>query len=305
MPVPPQFRINRGFIFESNDKDSRSKGFTLVELLIVVAIVAILSVIGVTVYTGIQKNARNSAKKADIDAIAKAYEVKYDSSGNYIALTDTDFASGKIPTPDGTTNTSYFVAGPNVLGGSNKNYILCASLIDNNQCFSNSSTCICKASSQGDPMEDFLSEGNLIPNGNFETDLSGWMSSNPTSFTMTQSTDAYAGSKSLRISSVAAPYHAIIRITPEIATVANADYVVSAWVKANDTLGNKGIVFVVYGPGFDNSPGLTAIPANGTWTKVSLSVNTSYTTLGVYFGNYDPYDRPVDLLIDGLKFEKI
>ena len=56
-------------------------GFTLVELLIVISIIAVLSVIGVTVFSGVQKSARDAKRRGDIDAIAKALEV-YKSQNN-------------------------------------------------------------------------------------------------------------------------------------------------------------------------------------------------------------------------------
>ncbi len=71
--------------FPSNSiftKQSKS-GFTLVELLVVITIIAILSVIGVTVFTGIQKNARDTKRKGDVNAISKALEAKYSNIGAY------------------------------------------------------------------------------------------------------------------------------------------------------------------------------------------------------------------------------
>ena len=53
---------------------SAPKGFSLVELLVVISIIAILSVIGITVFTGVQKGARDARRRGDIHAIAQALE---------------------------------------------------------------------------------------------------------------------------------------------------------------------------------------------------------------------------------------
>lgn len=68
-----------------------SKGFTLVELLVVVSIIAILAVIGMAIFSGVQKNARDARRKGDIDAIAKAMEVNYGkfTAGQYAGLCQT------------------------------------------------------------------------------------------------------------------------------------------------------------------------------------------------------------------------
>lgn len=80
------------------------QGFTLIELLVVVSIIAILSVIGVAVFTGVQKNARDARRRADINAIANALETNKTASG-YIALSASQFTSGAIPTTDPQSNT--------------------------------------------------------------------------------------------------------------------------------------------------------------------------------------------------------
>lgn len=76
-----------------------SKGFTLVELLIVVSIIAVLSVIGVSIYSDVQGKARDAKRKADVDSIAKAYETHYVASAQtpYGVLDDSWFAGGGIP----------------------------------------------------------------------------------------------------------------------------------------------------------------------------------------------------------------
>ena len=52
----------------------RAAGFTIVELLIVIVIVAILAAISVVAYSGIQERAQNTAKIQAANQIARAYE---------------------------------------------------------------------------------------------------------------------------------------------------------------------------------------------------------------------------------------
>ena len=78
---------------------SNPSGFTLVELLVVVSIIAILAVIGLTIFTGLQKNARDAKRRADVEAISKALETAYNNStAQYPIVTVAMFSSGVIPT---------------------------------------------------------------------------------------------------------------------------------------------------------------------------------------------------------------
>lgn len=76
------------------------RGFTLVELLVVITIIAILSIIGLVVFTNIQKGARDAKRRADMDAIAKALGVHFGECvvGTYCNLQTSYFTSGSIPT---------------------------------------------------------------------------------------------------------------------------------------------------------------------------------------------------------------
>ena len=59
------------------------KGFTLVELIIVISIVAVLSTIGISSYTNIQQNSRNVKRKSDLKEIKTALEQYYSTNGSY------------------------------------------------------------------------------------------------------------------------------------------------------------------------------------------------------------------------------
>ena len=59
------------------------RGFTIVELLIVIVVIAILASISVVAYNGIQQRSRDSIRKADINSIAKSLELHYVDRGSY------------------------------------------------------------------------------------------------------------------------------------------------------------------------------------------------------------------------------
>jgi len=153
----PRSRSNR-------DRFNRGRGFTLIELLVVISIIAILSVIGMVVFTGVQKNARDSKKRSDVDAIVKAAEIKYNIGGAYAQITPGDFASGGVPVPPEGGN--YFMA---VLNNGN-GFMVCGKL-DNapsgSVCQNPSDWCVCKYGSQG----IVPSSGSTISGTDFNGDL--------------------------------------------------------------------------------------------------------------------------------------
>jgi len=59
------------------------KGFTLVELLIAITIIAILSSLALVSYNTIQQNARDARRKTDISAMVQAVELNKQLNGSY------------------------------------------------------------------------------------------------------------------------------------------------------------------------------------------------------------------------------
>ncbi|MBI2020275.1 prepilin-type N-terminal cleavage/methylation domain-containing protein [Candidatus Daviesbacteria bacterium] len=135
------------------------KGFTLVELLVVIAILAILAIIGIVIFTGLTKNANESRKKSDVETIAKVLEAQYSPIAGYPnPLAGTFFASGIVPTPPegGTYNVVYSTG--------NVGFRVCADSADTDPlttCSASSSTCFCKDSSQS----QYVAAGGPPPGG--------------------------------------------------------------------------------------------------------------------------------------------
>lgn len=59
------------------------KGFTLIELLVTIAIIAVLSTVGLVLYQNAQKSARISKRIQDLQAIQKAVETFKSATGKY------------------------------------------------------------------------------------------------------------------------------------------------------------------------------------------------------------------------------
>lgn len=80
-------------------KTSRNlQGFTLIELLVVVSIMAILAVIGISVFANTQGRARDSRRISDIESIATSLESNYlEPSATPYSLVNTVFSQGQIP----------------------------------------------------------------------------------------------------------------------------------------------------------------------------------------------------------------
>src|SRR5665213_1440885 len=78
---------------ESIKKRSSNKGFTIVELLIVIVVIGILALLVITTYSGIQAKARNAKRQSDIASLQTQLEAFFSQNGYYPSLTDLNTAS--------------------------------------------------------------------------------------------------------------------------------------------------------------------------------------------------------------------
>ena len=73
---------------------SNKKGFTLVELMIVVIIIGILTAVGVPLYLGYVKDAKIGSAQAVIGTIVNAEKVHHQKTGGFVAVANADFVAG-------------------------------------------------------------------------------------------------------------------------------------------------------------------------------------------------------------------
>jgi prepilin-type N-terminal cleavage/methylation domain-containing protein len=103
-----------------------SAGFTIVELLVVVVVIAILAAIALVSYNGIQSRANDTAVRSDISNMAKKLQLYYTEYGTY---PDTN-----IPADVSKAFTGFRASkGSYVTSGTNVNLAYCTNLPDRNQ----------------------------------------------------------------------------------------------------------------------------------------------------------------------------
>ena len=111
----PEFRVQR----------KKSRGFTLVELMVAISIVAVLATISFSLFQNTQSTARDGKRRADVDAIAVALETHFDASAGMYSAVDWSWFSDKIPPVDPLNSGSYTYLYPASTGAT---YKVCATL---------------------------------------------------------------------------------------------------------------------------------------------------------------------------------
>ena len=71
-----------------NKRNLNNKGFTIVELLIVIVVIGILALLVITTYSGIQAKARNAKRQTDLQSIQTQLEAFFSQNGYYPSLAD-------------------------------------------------------------------------------------------------------------------------------------------------------------------------------------------------------------------------
>lgn len=88
----------------------KARGFTIVELLIVIVVIGILASITMVAYNGAQGRARDAKRMQDVRTIVKALELYKVTNGFYPAVVSTPNVGGWEVSTNGTTATNFLSA---------------------------------------------------------------------------------------------------------------------------------------------------------------------------------------------------
>ena len=112
------------------------QGFTIVELLIVIVVVAILAAISIATYSGISDRANDSVIKNDLASFAKAAQLYYAEQGVYPPIDQLSALNLRV------TKSSYDIIGYNLYyctdGGVNSKFAFAAKSKSGNNFYSSS-----------------------------------------------------------------------------------------------------------------------------------------------------------------------
>jgi prepilin-type N-terminal cleavage/methylation domain-containing protein len=121
-------------------KSKFKKGFTLLELLVVISILALLMAMGLVAFSTAQQRGRDSKRRGDIKATQNAFEQYFVVNGSEYAACNTMAASqmseGELPT-DPKPSQSYTCTVDTVAN----TYCVCAQLEQSNAGNSTNSSC--------------------------------------------------------------------------------------------------------------------------------------------------------------------
>jgi prepilin-type N-terminal cleavage/methylation domain-containing protein len=247
-------------------KWAKQSGFTIVELLIVVVVIAILAAITIVSYNGIQDRAKQSSAQSAASQVSKKVALwQVDNPGQ----TPLDLGVVGINTSSSSTTSFYYTPGT---GGA-----WCATVSTSNKSYkvSNTDANPVTGGCAGHPQNGIEVATNYITNPSLEESDNLYVSiGNPGTRTIERlSTGGYGGSNSfLRIASPGGGQIAGYGVNTQD-TLSNGDYVGSLWVRSNVSMAIR--------PYFEGtaqrtngaSSGPSTALSPGVWTRLYLTIN--------------------------------
>ena len=261
---------------------SQQKGFTIVELLIVVVVIAILAAITIVAYNGISNRAKASAaQNATSQAGKKISSVAVLNAELYPTAAELPGATGFTPSTNNSTQYQYSVS------SDQKTFCLTVTTNGLSYYVSSANLTPTKGGCVGHGVDGVNAITNLVTNPSLEASATGWtMHAGLTPTDSTGRTNVggkwvYQGTRN-----TTGPVAMYIMQSSPMAVQANTDYTASLLVTSS-TAQNQSYSVQIR-PAGSNTPIVTPDPtpvAANTPTRISQTVNTGAST-SIYFVLY-------------------
>lgn len=118
--------MTRKRIITQQDRYVGSSAFTIVELLVVIAVIGILATVSILAYSSVQSSSRDSKRSADVSVITEALEKYYDQNGEYPSCSAMVQPSNTVTTNTLKGTDPQVLSTPTSTAGTNS--IICSSL---------------------------------------------------------------------------------------------------------------------------------------------------------------------------------
>jgi prepilin-type N-terminal cleavage/methylation domain-containing protein len=263
-----------------SSRNNALKGFTIVELLIVIVVIGILAAITIVAYNGIQDRARISSVSSALSQASKKLALYQVDNPDLYPADKT--ALEAIGIKDSATVTyQYSTTG--------STYCITATNGATSYKISNSTSAPSAGGCAGHGVGGAAAITNLMPNPSFENTLTGWNNGMKTGDTAVASnTRAQSGAYSLALTAASS---AVDSYFEDHIAVTAGTYTVSGYVfitSNGTTFGNRDAMFYNVG-GLSVSPGTVVYNRSllNQWQRVTSTFTTTTAgTLGVRF--YSP-----------------
>jgi prepilin-type N-terminal cleavage/methylation domain-containing protein len=269
-------------------------GFTIVELLIVIVVIAVLAAISIVAYTGVQQKTRTSAVSSALSQANKKLATYMVENNSYppdlttININDTSSMSYQYSVNNSANPATYCITATN----GNISYKA-----------SSASTTPTSGGCAGHGTGGVAAVTNLSTNPSFETNLGGGYSSYNSAPLATLTTGCYLGSRCASVDTSAGANRGIIYQLPT-AQAAGSSFVYSAYIK-----GTPGQVVVISARPTDGAGTYLGEGAGGfthtltsTWTRiatqpVALPANATRPGFQIRANTGDPSPFQVDAVM--------
>ena len=249
-----------------HSKQSRThRGFTIVELLIVIVVIGILAAITIVAFNGVQNRAKQTAAQSALtQANKKILAYAAQNSDQY----PPDLASADITNSDGLQYSYNNTTSPRTYGLTATNGIY-------SYYVSNTVTQPALGGYVGHGQGGNPAVTNMIPNPSFEVSTTGYGPNNASSTIARSTTLAYVGAASLLVQSqnTTNGYNGVNMAVP---VVAGKTYTFSAWVYLNSAYSTNGVAATSNGMGTTVKQG-NFVSTTGSWQRTSVTFNPTVT----------------------------